>query len=226
MTTPISAVDGKNNISHALFMDITLGATTYYVSSAYKPITIDGNNYNQLGYFLQAGSLQDDLKSNNNDMQISLSGVPNTLVNIILGTPVKGGKIVIKRGFFDTNTDEIISGQVYTRYTGIITNFNVEEQNDPFSGDRTHTVVLSCASLNQLLENKVMGQRTNGSDRKRFYPGDISFDRVKDLQGISFDFGKKYTGGTGYGGGYYGGGGGGGGGGGFGPGFDFNINLN
>ena len=114
---------------------------------------------------------------------------------------------------------------MYTRYTGIITNFNVEEVNDPFSGDRTHTVVISCASLNQLLENKVMGQRTNGSDRKRFYPGDISFDRVKDLQGISFDFGKKYTGGTGYGGtstgGFYGGGGGGR----F-DGFDFNINLN
>lgn len=223
MTTPISAVDGQNNISHALFMDITLGGTTYYVSSAYKPITIGANTYNQLGYFLQAGSLQDDLKSNNNDMQISLSGVPNTLVSIVLGTPIKGGNVVIKRGFFDTNTDEIISGQVYTRYTGIITNFNVDEQNDPFSGDRTHTVVISCASLNQLLENKVMGQRTNGSDRKRFYPGDISFDRVKDLQGISFDFGKKYTGGTGYGGGYYGGGGGGGG---RFDGFDFNINLN
>jgi uncharacterized membrane protein YgcG len=224
MSTTISAVNGKNNISHALFMDITLGTTTYYVSSAYKPITIGSNTYNQLGYFLQAGSMQDDLKSNNNDMQISLSGVPNTLVNIVLGTAIKGGNVVIKRGFFDTNTDEIISGQVYTRYTGIITNFNVEEVNDPFTGDRTHTVIISCASLNQLLENKISGERTNGSDRKKFYPGDISFDRVKDLQGISFDFGKKYTGGTGYGGtnggGFYGGGGGRGG-------FeDFNINLN
>ena len=225
MSTAISAVSGKNNISHALFMDITLGATTYYVSSAYKPITIGSNTYNQLGFFLQAGSMQDDLKSNNNDMQISLSGVPSTLINIVLGTAIKGGNVVIKRGFFDTNTDEIISGQVYTRYTGIITNFNVEEVNDPFTGDRTHTVIISCASLNQLLENKTTGQRTNGSDRKKFYPGDISFDRVKDLQGISFDFGKKYTGGTGYGGtnggGFYGGGGGGGR-----DNFDFNINLN
>lgn len=225
MATPITAVDGKNNISHALFIDLTLGTTTYYLSSAYRNFVIDGNTYNRLGWFLQAGSVQDDLKSNNSDMQVSLSGVPNTLVNVVLGSPIKGGQIIMKRAFFDTETDQILSGQVYTRYKGIITNFNIEEVNDPFTGDRTHTVVLSCASLNQLLENKITGERTNGSDRKRFYPGDVSFDRVKDLQGISFDFGKKYTGGNGYGGtapgGYYGGGGGGRGG------FeDFNINLN
>jgi len=200
MATPITAVDGKNNISHALFIDLTLGTTTYYLSSAYRNFDVDGNTYNRLGWFLQAGSVQDDLKSNNSDMQISLSGVPNSLVNVVLSNPVKGGQVVIKRVFFDTETDQIISGQVYTRYKGIITNFNIDEQNDPLTGDRTHTVVLSCASLNQLLENKVTGQRTNGSDRKKFYPGDVSFDRVKDLQGIGFDFGKKYTGGNGYGG--------------------------
>jgi hypothetical protein len=57
-----------------------------------------------------------------------------------------------------------------------------------------------------VLENKVTGQRTNGTDRNRFYPTDISFDRVKTLQNTSFDFGKKYVGGNGYGGGGGGGG--------------------
>lgn len=210
MSTTISAVSGQNKISHAMFIDLTLDTTTYYISSAYKPITIDGNNYNQLGYLLQAGSITDDLKTTNGDVIISLSGIPTTLLTQFLTAPIKGGAVTIKRGFFGTDTYEIISGQVYTRYKGIITNYTIEETMDVLTGDRTHTIAVTCASLNTLLENKVSGQRTNSSDRNRFYPGDISFDRVKELQNTSFDFGKPYSGGTGYGGGGYGPGGGGG----------------
>jgi hypothetical protein len=112
-----------------------------------------------------------------------------------------------------------ISGQIFERYRGIITNFNVEESTNFLSGELTNQISISCASLNSLLETQIRGQRTNETDRKRFYSTDVSFDRVKALQNTSFDFGKKYTGGYGYGGG-----------GGFGPGGrgfeDFNFNLN
>lgn len=220
MSTTITAVDGKNHISHAMFIDLTLDTTTYYISSAYRSYTIDGNQYNQLGYLLQAGSITDDLKTSNGDVVISLAGIPTSVIGQFINAPIKGGNVVIKRGFFDVNTNIIDTGQVYTRYKGIITNFAIEETNDMLTGDRTHTIAVTCASINNLLENRVSGQRTNSSDRRRYYPGDISFDRVKDLQNTSFDFGKPYSGGTGYGGGgNYGGGGG------FDPfdGFDFNL---
>jgi hypothetical protein len=85
---------------------------------------------------------------------------------------------------------------------GVITNYAIEEQDDYLARDRSYTVTITCANINTLMENRVSGQRTNGSDRKKFYPGDISFDRTKDLQNVNFDFGKKYTGGSGYGGAY------------------------
>lgn len=217
MPTTITAVDGKNDISHALFIDLTLDSTTYYISSAYRNYTINGNVYNQLGYLLQAGSITDDLKTSNGDLVISLSGIPSSLMTKVLTTPIKGGSVVIRRGFFNTVNTTLNTAQVYVRYQGIITNYAIDENFDVLTGDRTHTIAVTCASINQLLENKVTGQRTNKSDRQKYYPGDISFNRVKDLQNTSFDFGKPYTGGTGYGGGgYYGGGGGGP----FDPGFD------
>jgi len=221
MTTTITAVAGKNHISHALFLDLTLDTTTYYISSAYRNYTIDGNVYNRLGSLLQAGSLTDDLKTSNGDVVISLSGIPTSLINQFTSAPIKGGSVKIRRGFFDTATNTLDTSQVYTRYNGIITNYAIDETMDPLTGDRTHTIAVTCASINQLLENKVTGQRTNGSDRKKYYPGDISFDRVKDLQNTSFDFGKPFSGGTGYGGGGYGGGGGGGG-----RFDDFNFDMN
>lgn len=198
MSTTITAVQGTN-ISHALFIDLTLGNVTYYLSSAYSPITIDSNNYTELGAFLNISELSEDLKTTNGDIVVSLSGIPSDAdyMSLILGTQIKGGNIVIKRGFFDTTTLQPISGQVWERYKGIITNWSIEETTNFLTGELTNQISVTCASLNTLLESQVRGQRTNSTDRKRFYPTDISMDRVKDLMNISFDFGREYNGGTG-----------------------------
>jgi hypothetical protein len=221
MTTPITAVQGTS-ISHALFIDLTLGNVTYYISSAYQPITINGNTYTELGAFLQIGDVTEDLKTTNGDVVISLSGIPSdaNYMDIILSTSIKGGNVIVRRGFFDTVTLQPIAGQVFERYRGIITNFNVDETVSFLNGELTNQIGISCASLNNLLETQVRGQRTNSTDRKRFYPTDISMDRVNALQNTAFDFGKKFTGGGGFGGGGFGPGGGG-------RGFeDFNVNFN
>jgi len=216
MSTPITAVQGSS-ISHALFIDLTLSNVTYYISSAYQPITIGSNTYTELGAFLQIGDVTEDIKTTNGDVIITLSGIPSDVsyMDIVLSTPIKGGNVVVRRGFFDATTLQPIPGQMFERYRGVITNFAVDESTNFLTGELTNQISITCASLNSLLETQVRGQRTNSTDRKRFYPGDLSMDRVKALQNTSFDFGKEYTGGTGAGGG-----GGGGGRGGF---EDFNV---
>jgi hypothetical protein len=212
MSTSIPQV-GNTSISHAIFIDLTLNAnftpTTYYISSAYKPITINGNTYTELGAFLALGSITDDLKVTNGDLQISLTGIPSDVnyMDIVLSNPIKGGNVVVRRGFFDTNTLQPIANAVYERYRGVITNYAVDETTSFLTGELVNTITVSCASINSVLQNKITGQRTNSTDRKRYFPTDISFDRVADLTNTSFDFGKKFVGGQGYGGGGGGGGG-------------------
>jgi len=220
MATDIPAVQDTTNISHAVFLDIQIGGTIYRISSAYSQVTIDGNNYLPSGAFLQISDLTEDLKTTNGDIQIALSGIPAeyNYMSLILLNPIKGGKITIRRAFFDPETQQALAGEVYLRYKGVITNFSVDETTNFLNGELTNQITVTCASINTLLESRVRGQRTNGTDRRRFYPGDISFDRVKELQNVSFDFGREYTGGQGYGGG----GGPGRGPGGI-PGFNFNI---
>lgn len=209
MTTPITAVQGSS-ISHALFIDLTLANVTYYISSAYQPITIDGNTYTELGAFLQIDDVTEDIKTTNGDVVIALTGIPSdaNYMDIILSTSIKGGNVVVRRGFFDTATLQPIAGQVFERYRGVITNFAVDETTNFLSGELTNQIAITCASLNSLLETQVRGQRTNSTDRKRFYPTDLSMDRVKALQNTAFDFGKDLTNGAGAGGGGGGGGGG------------------
>tara|TARA_R110002167_G_scaffold178247_3_gene377980 strand:- start:6920 stop:7576 length:657 start_codon:yes stop_codon:yes gene_type:complete len=204
MATSIPAVQG-NNINTALLIDLTLGPTTYYISSAYNSIVYGGNTYQYLGAFLGVTQIQEDIKTTNGDVSISLSGVPDTYIDQVLDTKIKGGEAVVYRAFF--NEDYTLdSANVYQRFKGIITNYAIEENIDILEGDASATVSVSCASINTILENKVAGQRTNPEDRKKFFPTDSTFNHVPDLMGVAFDFGKEYNSYAG-GGGYNGGGG-------------------
>lgn len=210
MATDITAVQG-NHINHVVLIDLTIDATTYYLSNAYKPLTYNSNTYQELGAFLGMGTIQDDIRATSSDMQISLSGIPSEqdYLNLVLTSNIKGGTVNIYRGFLNDDLS-LDSANVFQRYRGIITNFSIGEETDILAGQNTNRVTITCASITTILEKKVAGQKTNVNDRQKFFSGDQTFTRVSDLHNVSFDFGREYTGGTGYGGGYGGGGGGGG----------------
>lgn len=217
MPTTMPEVQGTN-IAPVTLIDLDLNGTTYYISDAYKPFTVDSNSYTELGAFLSISNLDDNLKTTNGDIQIGLSGIPSSstgsevnYLNIIMTEPVKGGNVTIKRAFYDTDTWALQSN-VYTRYKGIITNFNIADAFNFISKENDYSVTVSVASINGVLENLVVGQYTNPDSRKRFFPDDESFDRIPNIHNTPFDFGKEYTGGGGYGGDGGGGGGPGGGG--------------
>ena len=206
MSTSIPQVEA-NNIKHCLLIQLQIDSTTYYISNSWKAITHDSNTYTELGAFLSVGEFQEDIKTTNGDLTMVLTGIPAGNVQTVLTNPVKGGAVTIFRAFFD---DNYAVTNVYPRYKGIITNFNIAEKVDLEAGDITNTVGISVASINTILENRVNGQRTNPEDRNQFFPGDNTFDRVPVINNTAFDFGREYTGGTGRGGGGRGGGGGGG----------------
>ena len=210
MARTIAPVE-NDHIKHALFIDLTLGGTTYYISSAYKPITYNSNTYTELGAFLQLGEIQEDIKTTNGDIAIGLAGIPsdNDYINLMLNTPIKGGEVTVYRGFFNDDLS-LDSANVFQRFKGVITNFAIEEDVDVLEGVRTNSISVACSSIVTILENKTSGQRTSPIDRNRLFPGDQTFKRVPDLQFVQFDFGREFNGSRGSGGGGGRGGGGGG----------------
>jgi hypothetical protein len=225
MTTTISAVDTERKIEHGVLIDLTLDATTYYISNCYKEIVHNGNTYQALAGFLTVGEIQNNISNANDELQIGLSAIPPTYIAAVLGQPIKGGEVNIYRVFFDYNTQEVITGEVYKRFAGVISNYNVQEDIETLNQDVgvTHTITITASSVMGVLENKVSGRRTNRQDYQIVYAEignsatDPSMDRVDALFNQSFDFGKPYTGKAassvdGPGGGDFGGGGGEGGG--------------
>jgi hypothetical protein len=204
MSTVIPAVDTERKIEHGVLIDLTLDATTYYVSNCYKDIVYDGNTYLALAGFLSVSEIQSNISNANDEIQLSLSAIPPTYIAATLGTQIKGGEINIYRAFFDYTTQEVITGEIYKRFTGIISNFAVQEDLNTAgaSPEVNHTITITASSIMGVLENMVSGRRTNKDDFKIVWPelanssSDPSMNRVETLFNQSFDFGKKYTGGA------------------------------
>lgn len=177
----------NTSVRSCILIDITVDTETYYISTSFNTITYNGNIYGGMGSFLSVSSMNEDLKSNNGDISIGLSGIAQAVIYSVLEATIKGGEVIIYRAFFD---DDLTVSNVYQRFKGVITNYAITEDFNPIKGELTNTVALTCSSINSILDNRITGQRTNASDRELFYPGDTSFNRIVDLHNVSFDFGR------------------------------------
>lgn len=211
MSTSIPAVQGTH-IFPVTLIDLDLNGNVYYLSDAYKTYTVDSNDYTELGAFLSMATIQDNLRTTNGDITITLSGIPSSstgsevnYLSLILSEPIKGGNVTIKRGFIDVDTDELDTGNVYTRFKGVITNFDIDENFNFLTKQDDYSVSVICASINTLLETKISGQKTDPTHRNQFF-FDNSFDRIPELFNTTFNFGKEYEDGGNYSGGSSGGG--------------------
>jgi len=177
-------------------------SVTYYISNCYKEVTHNSKTYQALAGFLTISEIQNNISNSNDEVQVSLSAIPPTYIAAVLGTQIKGGDVNIYRAFFDYNTQEVITNQVYKRFSGVVSNFSVQEDIETFAQDIgvTHTITIIASSIMGVLENKVSGRRTNQQDYQIVWPElgnsstDPSMNRVEALFNQSFDFGKPYTG--------------------------------
>ena len=181
-------------------------SVTYYISNCYREVLNNNNNktYQALAGFLTVSEIQNNISNANDEIQVSLSAIPPNYIAAVLGTQIKGGDINIYRAFFDYRTQQVLANAVYKRFTGVISNYSVQEDLNVAgaSPDVNHTITIIASSIMGVLENKVSGRRTNQEDYQIYWPelnnvnyaSDPSMNRVEVLFNSSFDFGKPYKG--------------------------------
>ena len=214
MSIEIPALN-STHIKHGLLIDLTVNTSTYYIANTYNPITWNGHEYKALGHFMGISEIQDDIKATNNSLSLTLSGIPAesgdadniNYIGLVLNSNIKGSRVEIRRAFFDPTTGELLSDQVFLRFSGYISNYTLTDSLDAEGRSAVNTVVAQCSSIHAVLEKRIVGRRTNNTDQQYYYPGDTSFSRVSVISNKSFDFGKPYSKPAGQGGGGGGGGG-------------------
>lgn len=163
----------------------------FYFSDYQRPIEFNNITYTGIGNLLSITDSYSELKVNQSEMTLGISGIPNSSITDFLTHKIKGSSISVIRAFFNPTTGQVldISGNPVGRFTGLVNNYSISESWSDMSA--TNTVNLMCSSLVGLIQNKQAGRRTNDIDQKAFYPGDTSMDRVLSLSNSNFNFGAK-----------------------------------
>jgi hypothetical protein len=155
-------------------------------------IVYDGLLYAGLGTLLNVTSTTSELRPSSSELTITISGVPNTSISEIVNSKMKGCAVAIFRALYDPASGGVLNingGNVLARYRGFINNYTLTEEYDVVSRVSKNALLLICKSSIDVLQNKMAGRLTNPTSNKRFYPNDLSMDRVPALQNTSFNFG-------------------------------------
>lgn len=187
-------INSYRSIESNLFIKITLTSSTLLFSDRLVSTVINGDTYVGLGKLLSVSGSSSELRSTSGDITVGISGIPDSAISDIVAANIKGNPIRIVRGLFDATTGAFLSsvtGNPVTRFVGYINNISLEEEYDVDSRTSANTLLLSCASNVDILNNKIAGRKTNPASLKKFYSTDLSMDRVPSLESSYFDFGVK-----------------------------------
>lgn len=169
-------------------------ATTLRYSDHGNEYDLLGETYTALGDLVSITSTTRGLASTDDSVTITIAGIPDLSRKEILNSRLLGSSIEIRRAWFDSATNELISDGTtdnpVLRFKGYVSNWNLEEDWDAQARMSTNTINIECSSWINLLSQKTSGRRTNPTSMKKHYPSDTSFDRVYRVANTNFDFGK------------------------------------
>jgi hypothetical protein len=166
-------------------------ANIYTFSSAYKDEVINGVTYEALGGLISIGTQPRNLRVTSADTSVSLSGVDGNNIYLVLATNIKGSKLEILRGFYgDAGTANMyVLQNTYTRFTGIVTSYAINEDREELIDN--YTVTINASSYKVVLENRIAGRKTNKTSWQQFNANDSSMNNVYSLADQTLDFGAN-----------------------------------
>lgn len=183
-------LSSHKSIQSNLFVRIDADGTVLRFSDLLTSLTIDGESYVGLGNFLGVTSTSSELSATGDTLTITITGIPNTSITEVMGLTLKGAEVKLYRRVANASTGVQIANP-FVRFRGFVSNFSLQEEHDVAMRSSSNTILIECANYMEMMGRKFAGRRTNPVSEKKFYPSDLSMDRVPALESFSFDFGMK-----------------------------------
>ena len=154
--------------------------------------------YLPMGILLGISEFNNELSPSGSDVTISLSAIDQSFVASMMDYKLKGSAVTIRRAFFNATTGVALNtpGNPSVRFKGVIANYSFNDEFNQFSNTATTTVSVSCSSIVKVLEQKIVGQRTNDYERKYNFPGYVCTATIPGGTGFSFRIATTTTGGA------------------------------
>ena len=183
----LSALAAKT-VTLAQFAEIAFADNTLYLFNGLGTITPSGppanpastfpygQTFTGLGWLGKISSIPQTTKVQAQNIAISLSGIPSSLLSEAIGQVRITGTVTIWYGFFDQSTGALLTDPVQVFFGSI----DVPSLTD---GGDTSTISLTCE--NTLLSlNLAPNRRFDDPDQQIYVPGDLGFSFVEQLENM------------------------------------------
>lgn len=202
ITTALSSGDIEPFFAFKMAFD----STTLYLYTGLGSITIGSDTYTGVGSLLNFSNVEESADIGAKSVSITLSGIPSANLSLALSTPYQGREVTILFGIRNANVIYLTNEDgdfVLTEGGGLIDITEGSEPNasstlfvgyidtmDINEGAESSSITISLESkLLELERQRVL--RYTSAVQKALYTGDKGFDFVDQLQGETFNWGRK-----------------------------------
>lgn len=198
----MATLNDYNSIRTALIVKIDVDYYWNGSGYSYQALTFtdnftdmefDGLTYTALGRLLSVSPISSELRSTSQSLVIQVSGIPNTSIQEITYSRLLSAPVYISRVFMDTDGNLLTLSDIdnpMQRYVGYIDNYSLNEEWDDDNKLATNTITIDVNSSIDIVSKKIGGRATNPASMKKYYPTDVSFDRVPALANQPVNFGR------------------------------------
>lgn len=154
-------------------VEMYFSSGTVRMTDAGLSVSYGGNTYENLGHLLGLGEITETAEIVVSETTISLSGIDQAYIAIVLGETYIDRRVVIYKGFLDANDTLVAAVAIFD---GRMDAPTIEE--DPESG--SCTVSVRAATYWADFERRP-GRHTNHEETQIYFPGDRFFEYVSEL---------------------------------------------
>lgn len=170
------------SLAPILFVEVLLDSSTLWMWSGVGDLVWDSKTWSGVGNFLGVGETKETQDVEAQNLSITLSGIPTSLISLALTENYQGRTINLWFGCLDSSGAVIADPELIFR--GKLDVLRIAE-----SGE-TATIKAQCES-NLVILTKAKERRYTSEDQKIDYPSDTFFDQVPDLQNKEVQWGRR-----------------------------------
>jgi len=150
-------------------------AVTTYTTDAFHEMTFNGNTYNPAGGLLQISDISEQSKIVVSTVNVSLSGVDQTYLSLILAEDYIDRPLKIYTGFLDEN-----SQWVADPWLSLDARMDAPTIKEDL---KTGMSVVTIAATNAWVDfERNTGRHTNHSEHQSYFAGDKGFEFASEIQ--------------------------------------------
>lgn len=151
-------------------VSIHLDSEILYMNDSYKTINYGGNDYLGVGHFMGFSDIEEASEIIVSTMTLSLSGIDQTMINLVLNNNYINRVVKVWTAFLDVNSHVLVIDPVLI-FEGHMDSPTISE--DPDGGKSTVAVSATNAWVDF---DRKTGRHGNNEEQQILFPGDRGFE--------------------------------------------------